>query len=121
MKNRIRFGVFETNSSTTHDMVIMPEDEFNKWLERELYYCEEDGKLYTHDEVIDKLISKFTSMSREKAMDESDEDLMCAGFSTYDAWNPDDRWGDCLEEDHNHYTSPSGDKLVIRCKFGYNG
>jgi hypothetical protein len=32
-----------------------------------------------------------------------------------------DEWGGEYETDTTHYTSPSGDKLVIICEHGYNG
>ena len=35
---QIRHGVFETNSSSTHSITIVPKDEFEKWVDGEVYF-----------------------------------------------------------------------------------
>lgn len=35
---QIRHGVFETNSSSTHSITIVPKDEFEKWADGEIYF-----------------------------------------------------------------------------------
>ena len=37
---QVRKGVFETNSSSTHSLVMAVQSEFDKWENGELYYCE---------------------------------------------------------------------------------
>lgn len=37
MKRQIRFNVFETNSSSTHSISMCPEEEYNKWINNELF------------------------------------------------------------------------------------
>ena len=71
MKRQVRFGVFETNSSTCHTITIMMKDLYDKWLKSagELFLFNDDypyfwkdsdikpekGKLYTKEEVLDFL------------------------------------------------------------------
>ena len=43
---QIRAGVFETNSSSTHSLCIMTQDDFNKWVyshNGEYYFVDGDG------------------------------------------------------------------------------
>jgi len=35
---QIRVGVFETNSSSTHSLTIVPEEEYEKWVASELLF-----------------------------------------------------------------------------------
>ena len=42
MKTTIREGVFETNSSSTHSLVMMEESEFKKWKDGKLFYNEDN-------------------------------------------------------------------------------
>ena len=44
---QIRKNVFETNSSSTHSLVIATASEFDKWENGELYYC---NSWYSFDE-----------------------------------------------------------------------
>lgn len=41
MKTTIREGVFETNSSSTHSLIMMEESKFKKWKDGELFYHED--------------------------------------------------------------------------------
>ena len=38
MKQTIRVKTFETNSSSTHNMVVIPESKLEAWDNNELYY-----------------------------------------------------------------------------------
>ena len=47
---QIRAGVFETNSSSTHSLCIMTQDDFNKWVSShngEYYFVDGDGYGYS--------------------------------------------------------------------------
>lgn len=43
MKTQIRFGTFETNSSSTHSLVILSEDEYKKYEDGEIMF-DRDGE-----------------------------------------------------------------------------
>lgn len=91
MKINIRKNVFETNSSSVHSLCICTEEEFDAWKKGELYYN------YWSDE--------FTK-------------------SPVDGWNEDNQtyegffeesWLETYEE---HFTTPSGDKMVAFGRYG---
>jgi hypothetical protein len=88
---QIRMGVFETNSSSTHSMTVCTESQYEDW---------QNGKL---------LLDYHGNLVEANEDNLQDEDL-----KTYDDWTD----SDYLEHDTNRYTSPSGDKLVIVCKYG---
>ena len=93
MKKTIRFGVWETNSSSVHNFCICTEEEFKKW---------EDGELFYDD---------YKEELTKKEFNHWDEDNY-----KYDQWfNEKNEWFDVYD---HHFTTPSGDKMVI---FGYYG
>ena len=58
----IRLGVFETNSSSTHTMVIMSEEEYDKWRKGELLKYRWEDKFITkeeNDEIIKRLVEDY--------------------------------------------------------------
>ena len=136
MKSTIRKCVFETNSSTTHSIVIMTAEQSDKWENKGLYYYYDrhynqfefkkikqklrpiNGTLYTEEEVLNflKLIGYVYNeddyVSVESFVKECD-----AGFRTYDMWID----SDYLEYDSESYTTPGGEKIVTYCKYGYGG
>lgn len=121
----IRANTFETNSSSTHSMIILTEEEYNKL---------ESGELYLYDdEVITKEEAKnifLKHMNKDKY--EYDNDLSFEEniknyldeFEYYSSEYPQslENWKeeDGLKSNTNIYISPSGDKLRIICKYGTN-
>lgn len=49
MKVQIRFGTFETNSSSTHSLVILNKQEYNDWLNGRLFF-DRNGSRISGDE-----------------------------------------------------------------------
>lgn len=95
MKRTIRYGVWESNSSNTHSLIIATEEEFTKWLAGELIL----------DTLAEKLIPQEPSEDSHwyhKTYEEYKYDSDDFGLDKYEEW----------------YTSPSGDKLVIFGKYG---
>ena len=145
---QIRKNVFETNSSSTHTLAICTEDEykdwqdgkllFNKWnetfiknsiritkqdrKEAEEYYTRCKGKYYKDwFELTDaeKEEYTYTRISQQRRQEkDSLFDYEGVGL-TYQEFMQDCN-SDGLETKTSHYTSPSGDKLVITCAYGYN-
>ena len=138
---QIRNGVFETNSSSTHSLTMCTQEEFDKWINGEIlfdYYngcfreitklsekekmgarehynrCKstywKDWGQLSEDEIQEWYNSYFNTILRQQNSEY--EDLM-----TYADWqnNYD------LEQFIQHYTSPSGDKIVAFGKYGYDG
>ena len=50
MKTQIRFGTFETNSSSTHSITITSKDQFDKWVRGECYFRSWDDKFVSIEE-----------------------------------------------------------------------
>lgn len=143
---QIRKNVFETNSSSTHTLAICTEDEykdwqdgkllFNKWnetfvknsinitkqdrKEAEERYTLYKGKYYKDwSELTEAEREEYTynyiaqQRRQEKSLSFEEDGL------TYQEFMQNCN-NDGLETETSHYTSPSGDKLVITCAYGYN-
>ena len=120
----IRLGIFETNSSSTHTMVIMPEEDFNKWRTGEILKYKWDNTFVSKEEA-DGIINKLKK-DYAKEYNVNIEDIKCYELNedsrydeklalTYDDFND---WQN-LESEINYYTTKSGEKLIIICWFGY--
>ena len=122
--NIIRLGVFETNSSSTHTMVIMSEEEYDKWRKGELLKYRWEDKFITkeeNDEIIKRLVEDYAKEYNIPVEDVDIDDLkyeydddIAYTFEEYD-----DRMD--LESDIEEYTTKSGEKLIIKCWYGYDG
>lgn len=120
----IRRNTFETNSSSTHSMVICSEEEYKKWAKGELYASRWESGFKTKEEVIEEArkeyYEKFDSEGNfipDGEYENVDEFLNDWHTEWYDL----NSWAGDLEYDENSYTSPSGDELVIVCRYGYDG
>ena len=91
MKIQVRYGVFETNSSNVHALVICTKAEYEAF---------QDGRM-----LYDRWKDEFVSL-KEKNDDTCDYD----GFQEYGY-----EYGETYCE---QFTTPSGDKMVA---FGYYG
>lgn len=111
---QIRKNVFETNSSSTHSLVMAVASDFDKWESGEMYYCEwawgdlretfEPGKFYSTVEID----AYFAAKNEER-------DTEC--FVTYDEFCD----SDYLEVEDYTYTTPSGEVIKAVAKYGYDG
>ena len=120
----IRLGVFETNSSSTHTMVIMSEEEYDKWKKGELLKYRWEDKFITkeeNDEIIKRLVEDYAKEHNIPVEDVDVDDLkyeydddIAYTFEEYD-----DRMD--LESDIEEYTTKNGEKLIIKCWYGYDG
>ena len=109
---QIRKNVFETNSSSTHSMVMCVDSDYDKWVKGDVYYCNwsikdagfESGKFYSKAEVEEYF------KGRE---DERDIYDLC----TYDEFCD----TEYLEIEEDTYTTPGGETVHAVCKYGYDG
>ena len=74
MKIKIRRGVFETNSSSVHSLVMCTDDDYNKWKSGEFLYDKWAAKLVTLEEA-------------KKEEDYEDEEEFNSRFLDYDRFN----------------------------------
>lgn len=144
---QIRKNVFETNSSSTHTLAICTEDEykdwqdgkllFNKWnetfiknsikitkqdkKEAEEHYTKCKGKYYKDwSELTDAEKEEYiyNHVSQQRKQEEDSLSNYEGSSLTYQEFMQDCN-NDGLQTEVSHYTSPSGDKLVITCAYGY--
>ena len=137
MKQQIRINTFETNSSSTHTLIIIPDDQWEAWEKNELYYVRwtlnKDVKEFVEKNNGRLLYSKeelsqahfFDDMPKREDYGEDEEyeyeDDLNDYLADSDFVNL-DRWESAkLEEDETTYTTKDGEKLHILCKFGYDG
>lgn len=115
MKQIFRLNTFETNSSTTHAVVICEGDEQNKlWEDGELY-VDWSSNLYTKEELVKKFKQEKDLKSDDIDEDEFDNWICDNEYKNYYTWYEE------LEQDTTTYTSKSGDKIYIHCAYGYDG
>ena len=121
MKKQIRFGVFETNSSSTHSLTMMMKSDYERWENENLYlfngytYGWDFNKpvtnaLYTREEAIE-----FVKNSRYyDPVDEiSDEYLKEFDFISCDV-----EGNEYLESFYEEFTTPSGETIVAFGEYG---
>lgn len=120
----VRLGVFETNSSSTHTMVIMSEEEYDKWNKGEILKYRWEDKFITkeeNDEIIKKLVEDYAKEYNIPVEDVDVDDLKYDYDDdvAYTLEEYDDRMN--LESDIEEYTTKNGEKLIIKCWYGYDG
>lgn len=89
---QIRIGVFETNSSSTHTLVVCTDEELEKWKKGEIIYNYIDGFI------------------------PSDNSNISSDGETYEAFMDDEE----LEIEIYTYVTKGEENLTIFCKHGYN-
>lgn len=112
---KIRFGVFETNSSSTHSIVMCSSEEFQAFKTGELLLdhrqCRNNGDFSTIDDAIKwSKRNGFTEFGKYKY------DPDC--FSSYEDFINEEPYMDSFEE---HYITRSGEEIVAFGKYGYDG
>lgn len=124
MKKQIRYGVFETNSSSTHSLTMMMRDDYVRWAAEDLYlyvgrgYSWDSNKpvrhaLYTRDEAIE-FVKNSRYYDKEYEVDEEYLREMDFIFS-------DDDGDGYLESFYDEFTTPSGETIVAFGEYGYDG
>ena len=122
---QVRYGMFETNSSSTHSIFIVTEEEYEK-LEKGELFINIGGRwrggpdTITKEEAIDEL-NKERPNWKEKCPLE-DESLSEVLYDYDIAETLEHHFDDeYLESYAEHFTTPSGDKMVVFGKFGRDG
>lgn len=106
---QIRYGAFETNSSSTHTLVIMTKEQYEKFKKEELFLYN-DG-VATKEEIAEKEKESIQRYN-DGDVDEYIEDERLSYDAFVDTEN---------EDFYQEYTTPSGEKIVAFGYFGYNG
>lgn len=136
---QIRLHTFETNSSSTHSLVMCSDDEYKAWENGELYLCVydwfckdikekyqipdyEEGKFYSVEEInklFDKLHVDFANdgdyhYSRAEFFRTFKEYL----YDEYDDEDYENNYESCLETYDETYTTKSGEIVHAFGKYG---
>lgn len=105
---QIRLGTFETNSSSTHSLVIGTPEQIEKW---------ENGELFVN--FCDTYATEFKTQEELNQMEAEDKD----NFWRED-WKNGTEWRDTLDylsQDSHMFTTPKGETLEIVSAYGYDG
>jgi hypothetical protein len=119
---QIRKNVFETNSSSTHSLVMAVKSEFDKWESGEYYYCSSWYK-WDEENAPEEFKNKFKKCSFfpvalvDAYYEAKGEERDSYDFQTYEEFCDDEY----LEFEDYSYTTPSGEVIVACAKFGYDG
>lgn len=81
MKTQIRFGTFETNSSSTHSITIVSKEQYDKWIRGECYFDHNKDKFISIEDG-DIIRSKYAVINNNE-VDFSDYHEIPV---TYDEW-----------------------------------
>ena len=116
MKKQIRFGVFETNSSSQHTLTIMSEEEFKEYTQNsynlEMYWDRYNEKYISKEELIKEFNIKISYLPNEirklrkfdKYTDEQKIDFMLENYAFYNDE------GECAEVITKEINMPDGTK-----------
>lgn len=138
MKKTVRFGTFETNSSSTHSLTLSNAEDYQGWCDGNGTYLyngscwmtdhhypgnikPQMGHYYTFDEVKEFLLnSKYPPTSDFNWDDEEEVDEL---FRDEDFFSSDAYDARCEEfaTFEETYVTPSGEKVIAFGYYGYNG
>lgn len=121
---QVRQNIFETNSSSMHSLSIVMQSDFDRWCSGEVLYSEYvfigfDGDFVTREQALEILKSKH-----RKLFDPGDEDFWENHYSNLEEFLDEygfktiEAYGDGYDWMQEHFTTPSGEKVVA---FGYYG
>ena len=123
MKKSIRFGVFETNSSSTHSLTMCSKEDYVKWENGEVLLNEDSrwnklNQWVTKEEAIEHLKGKGYYDEDEHSDDEDLETLLRENeFYSYGKYFD----NEYLESFEDTYTTKDGEEIIAFGMFGYDG
>ena len=126
----IRAGTFETNSSSTHSIVMCMGDDFERFKAGELFLNEcwgstsqfLDKEFVTKEEAIDIIVnSRYYDCSKNSgsiaSMDKENFEELCKEFEIYSY----ESYGSWFEQFSDSFTTPSGERVVAFGYYGWDG
>ena len=128
----IRTGVWETNSSSVHSLIMTDEDTYKKLERGDLliggYNTDFEDEFITYEQAykaLKELFEKYPDLYAEydiTNLDDCDRDYIETIMGQEDiAYTLETYGGDEFEKFEDFYTSPSGDKIVAFGYFGRDG
>ena len=120
---KIRQGVFETNSSSTHSLILCSKDEYKKLKQEELFIDAWDNSLITLEEAKNRYMAdakKYNidcpdiyNVSKEEAIDLLNDYDVARTFDNYSS--------NYFERFEKEYTTPNGESIVAFGYYGFDG
>jgi hypothetical protein len=108
----IRFGVFETNSSNTHSLTIVPKTTFEAFKNGEISWYRDDGILVEDPDFFEKKYKE----EEYQWYDSLEDYIEQTKIENYTEWKK--HYLDCYDSIYEEFTTPSSDEMVV---FGYYG
>ena len=119
---KIRRGIFETNSSSTHTLTICTEEEYKRYRDGEIGTLQypslvegtlyEGKKFFTKDEARNIEIDYF-----ERRGEEWDEEWVEQEIGYDFTFSGSE--ADYMEQYEEHFVTPSGDRMVVFGEYGW--
>lgn len=128
---QIRYGLFETNSSSTHSLYFATDKEYEQFKKGEIIIDEDSGEFITLKDAVEAAIRYERESGRNYIEDDTDK----FSFDDFRAMDKEeqirilrdyefisyDHMGTYYEYYASSYTTPSGDKIVAFGEFGRDG
>lgn len=119
---KVRQGVFETNSSSTHSISITPTEEFLAWKNGELWYDDWNNKFVSKEERDE--IEARTFAEYGDGMDFDDFKELVAGGEFDDIPMSFNEWSNHVVDWYGNqyveeYTTEHGDNITVWGYYGY--
>lgn len=108
MKKTVRRGIFETNSSMSHSLVIATKEDMKKWESGKLFYDWRKKQLVTKEEM-------------ERVINNPDNFYDRSDFESYDEFITGGEDWYSFETSGGTYTTPNGEELEWVAAYGRNG
>lgn len=142
----VREGSFETNSSSTHNIVIVEDSQLEKWKKGEIFYIENGNRFvskYEYEDIkkadMGKFVMEYSEDSqyrediieaiKENRLKEYVNEMINDGEWYYDTWDKPLSYSEWLsiwenrelEGDTEEYKTPKGETIHVFCQYGYEG
>ena len=125
---QIRHNTFETNSSSTHSIVICTKQEYLDFKHNKKWYIDRysvKNKFVTWDELLVTILQyhlmdadAFEEIHRLKI---EDEEGLEEYLRDYDIYNYGTYNDNAYEDFEDEYTTPQGEEIAVFGYFGYDG
>ena len=123
-----RYGVFETNSSSTHSITMCMKDDYDKWANGEVYLNEgrwcsyskyKDKQFVTKEEAIDIIVNNTYHHGADLTTMNNDE--LEEYFRDNEIYTCDSYGNEYLENFEAEFTTPNGETVASFGQYGYDG
>lgn len=121
---KVRQGVFETNSSSTHAITMCSKHTYDQWENGLVFFHDWNGdkQWYTFDEMLEYIRNRYDEETAEtiRRMKETDPENMAEYIYDYDfyTYKSYETFNDSYEHYEDCFTTEGGETVIA---FGYYG